>query len=142
MGFKPKAQVEEDLLIVAGLHPTPDTYTGPRVVTSASVMTMMNRAPVSKFLPENVPSNPLSSSSTRSASATPSDIESSGRGRSPSRTPPVVGPNSASPSPTLSGYVDVPSEMPVIEVGTSPEGDMTLTPSLQIVLLFEVGSSS
>ncbi|KAK4428865.1 hypothetical protein Salat_1186400 [Sesamum alatum] len=111
-GFKPKAQVEEDLLIVAGLHPTPDTYTGPRVVTSASVMTMMNRAPVCKFLPENVPSNPLSSSSTRSASATPSNIESSGGGRSPSRTPPVVGPNSASPSPTPSGYVDVPRRCP------------------------------
>ncbi|KAK4422120.1 hypothetical protein Salat_2163000 [Sesamum alatum] len=41
---------------------------------------MMNRAIVRKFLPENLPSNLLSSSTARSASATPSDIQSSGRG--------------------------------------------------------------
>ncbi|KAK4428825.1 hypothetical protein Salat_1182400 [Sesamum alatum] len=46
---------------------------------------MLNRVVVCKFLLESLPSNPLSSSSTRSASATPSDIQSSGQGRSSSR---------------------------------------------------------
>ncbi|KAK4426461.1 hypothetical protein Salat_1414700 [Sesamum alatum] len=67
-GFKAKALVEKDILIVAGLHPVPDPYTGPE---SRYLQTMMNRAAVRKFLPENVPSNPLSSPSTRSASTTP-----------------------------------------------------------------------
>ncbi|KAK4422017.1 hypothetical protein Salat_2152400 [Sesamum alatum] len=104
---------------------------------------MMNRAAVRKFLPENVPSNPLSSSSMRSPSATPSDIQSSGRGRSPSRTPPLVGPSSASVSLISTRYADPPSETPVIEVETSPEGDTTPTPSSPpFVPPFEVGSSS
>ncbi|KAK4426296.1 hypothetical protein Salat_1398100 [Sesamum alatum] len=96
-GFKAKALVEEDLLIVAGLHPVPDPYAGLES-RYFHLQTMMNRVAVRNFLPENVPSNPLSSSSTRSASATSSDIQSSGRGQSPSRTPPAVGPSSASVS--------------------------------------------
>ncbi|KAK4430724.1 hypothetical protein Salat_0834100 [Sesamum alatum] len=135
-GFKANALVEEDLLIVAGLHPIPDTYTG--------LESRYFRLPaVRKFLSENVPSNPLSSSSTTSASATPSDIQSSGRGQSPSRTPLVVGPSSSSPSPTPTGYVNPSSESPVIEVETSPEGDTTPAPSSPpFVLLSEVGSCS
>ncbi|KAK4423180.1 hypothetical protein Salat_1900800 [Sesamum alatum] len=134
--FKAKALVEKDLLIVAGLHPEPATYTG------LESQTMMNRAVVRKFLPENLPANPLSSSSTRSASATPSEIQSSGRGRSPSRTPSVVRPSSTSPNSVPSQHADVPSEMLVIEVETSPEADTTPTPSSPpFVLLSEVGSS-
>ncbi|KAK4421719.1 hypothetical protein Salat_2122500 [Sesamum alatum] len=102
---------------------------GPRVATSAFV--------------KNVPSNPLSSSSTRSALATPFDIQSSGRGRSPCRTPPVVGPNSISLSSTPTGHVDPSSKTPVIEVETFPEGDTTTAPSSpSFVPSFEVGSSS
>ncbi|KAK4420282.1 hypothetical protein Salat_2441300 [Sesamum alatum] len=90
---------------------------------------MMNRAAVRKFLPENVPSNPLSSLSTRSASATPSNIQSSGRGRSPSRTPPIARPSSVSPSPPPIGQVGSSLENPVIEVETSPERDTIPAPS-------------
>ncbi|KAK4421221.1 hypothetical protein Salat_2072600 [Sesamum alatum] len=90
---------------------------------------MMNRAAVRKFLPENVPSNPLSSSSTRSASATPSDIQWSGRGQSPSRTPPIARLGSVSPSPPPIGQIGSSLETPLIEVETSPEGDTIPIPS-------------
>ncbi|KAK4413613.1 hypothetical protein Salat_2774000 [Sesamum alatum] len=66
-----------------GLHPVPDTYTG-----------LESRY----FRLQNLLLNPPSSSSTRSTSATPLDIQSSGRGRSPSCTPSGVRPSSASPS--------------------------------------------
>ncbi|KAK4423413.1 hypothetical protein Salat_1924100 [Sesamum alatum] len=121
-GFKAKALVEEDLLILAGLHPIPDTYTG---LDSRyfRLQTPMNHAAVHKFFPEDVPSNLLSSLSTRSASATPSDIQSSGRGRSP-----FLGPS---------------LETLVIEVETSPEGDTIPVPSFPpFVPQSEVGSSS
>ncbi|KAK4415082.1 hypothetical protein Salat_2615300 [Sesamum alatum] len=141
-GFKAKALVEEDLLILAGLHPVPDTYTGLESCYFC-LQTMMNRVAVRKFLPEKVPSNPLSSSSTRSASATPSDIQSSGRGRSPSHTPPIARPSSVSSSPPPIGQVDPSLETPVIEVETSPEGDTIPVPSSPpFVPLSEVGSSS
>ncbi|KAK4431069.1 hypothetical protein Salat_0868900 [Sesamum alatum] len=141
-GFKAKALVEEDLLILAGLYPVPDTYTGP-VSRYFRLQTMMNRAAVRKFLPENVPSNPLSSSSTRSVSATPSDIQSSGRGRSPSRTPPIARPSSISPSSPPIGQAGPSLETPVIEVETSPQGDTIHVPSSPpFVPQSKVGSSS
>ncbi|KAK4428374.1 hypothetical protein Salat_1137000 [Sesamum alatum] len=103
---------------------------------------MMNRATVCKFLLESVPFNPLSSSSTRSASATPSDIQSSGRSRSPSRTPPIARPSSVSPSLPPIRQGDPSLETPMIEVETSPEGDTTPVLSyLPLVPLSEVGSS-
>ncbi|KAK4417430.1 hypothetical protein Salat_2568600 [Sesamum alatum] len=48
-GFKAKALVEEDLLILVGLHSVPDTYTGPES-RYFRLQTMMNRAVVRKFL--------------------------------------------------------------------------------------------
>ncbi|KAK4433232.1 hypothetical protein Salat_1085500 [Sesamum alatum] len=136
-GFKVKALMEEDLLTLAGLHPVPDPYTGP------DSQTMMNCAAVRKFLPENVPSNPLSPSSTRSASATPSDIQSSDRGRSPSRTPPIARLGSASPSPPPTDPPGSSMDTPMIEVETSPEGDTTPIPSSSpLVPQVEEGSSS
>ncbi|KAK4428541.1 hypothetical protein Salat_1153900 [Sesamum alatum] len=120
-GFRAKALLEEDLLIVAGLHPIEDTYTGPE--------SCYFHLPIHKFLPENVPSNPFSSSNTRSISATPLDIQSSGR----------------SYSSAYLGYA--PPEPPVIEVVTSPEDDTTLAPpssplSASLVPPPEIGSSS
>ncbi|KAK4412731.1 hypothetical protein Salat_2920300 [Sesamum alatum] len=141
-GFKAKALMEEDLLTLAGLHPVPGTYTGPDSCYS-HLQTMMNRAAVRKFLPENVPSNPLSPSSTRSASATPSDIQSSGRGRSPSHTPSVARLGSVSPSLPPTGQLDFTLDTLVIEVETSPKGDTTPIPSsLSFVPQVEEGSSS
>ncbi|KAK4421840.1 hypothetical protein Salat_2134600 [Sesamum alatum] len=141
-GFKAKALMEEDLLTLAGLHPVPDTYTGPDS-RYFRLQTMMNHAAVRKFLPENVPLNPLSSSSTRSASATPSDIQSSGRGQSPSHTPPIARLSSVSPSPPLTGQISSSLETPVIEVETSPEGDTIPIPSYPpFVPQVEEGSSS
>ncbi|KAK4423359.1 hypothetical protein Salat_1918700 [Sesamum alatum] len=64
--FKGKVSLEEELLIVAGLHPAPDRYEG----------IMMNRAAVRKFILEDVPAIPPSSSA-RSVSSTPSDLPSS-----------------------------------------------------------------
>ncbi|KAK4425098.1 hypothetical protein Salat_1703600 [Sesamum alatum] len=125
-----------------GFHPIPDTYTGPES-RYFRLQTMMNRAVVRKFLPENVPSNPLSSSSMRSVLAPPSNIQLSGRGRSSFRTPPVVGPSSVSPSLTPTGHADPSLETPVIEVETSSEGDIIPAPSPPpFVSLSEVGSSS
>ncbi|KAK4438797.1 hypothetical protein Salat_0214300 [Sesamum alatum] len=90
---------------------------------------MMNRVAVRKFLPETLPVNPLSSPSTRSASATPSDVLSSGRGRSPSRTTLGVRPGSVFPKPVPSARIDVPIEVPVMEVEASPEIEASPVPS-------------
>ncbi|KAK4415092.1 hypothetical protein Salat_2616400 [Sesamum alatum] len=104
---------------------------------------MMNRVVVRKFLLEHLPANPLSSSSTRSASATPSEIQSSCRGRSPSRTPSVIRPDSTFPSSVPLQCTDAPIETPVIDVETSPETDTTPKPSSSpLVTPSEVGSSS
>ncbi|KAK4412364.1 hypothetical protein Salat_2883300 [Sesamum alatum] len=89
---------------------------------------MMNRAAIRKFLLENIPSNPLSSSSMKSASATPSDIQSSGQGRSPSVTPSNLLPSLTSPSPLPTQLADASLEPPMIEVETSPEIDPSQAP--------------
>ncbi|KAK4428842.1 hypothetical protein Salat_1184100 [Sesamum alatum] len=125
-GFEAKALMEEDILIVAGLHPFEDTYSGPES------QVMMNRAAIRKFFPKNIPSKPLSSSTTKSASATPTDIQSSGRGRSPSMTPLNLPPSSSSPSPLPAQLVDALLEPPMIEVVTSPKNDppqVSISPS-------------
>ncbi|KAK4428906.1 hypothetical protein Salat_1190500 [Sesamum alatum] len=104
---------------------------------------MLNRVAVCKFLPESLPSNPLPSSSTRSASATPSDIQSSGQGRSSSRTPLVVRPGFAFPSPLPSQHINPPTETPIIEVEASLETDTNpVLSSPPFVPLSEIGSSS
>ncbi|KAK4420145.1 hypothetical protein Salat_2427400 [Sesamum alatum] len=84
---------------------------------------MMNRAAVWKFLPEHLPANPFSSSSMRSASATPSEIQSSARGRSPSRTPSVVKPGSTSPSPEVGS-----SSQKRPHIKDVPQGEETVPP--------------
>ncbi|KAK4412414.1 hypothetical protein Salat_2888400 [Sesamum alatum] len=141
--WEAKALVEKDLLIVAGIHPEPDTYTGleSRYFRLRKYHDESSCRP--QILPENLLVNPLSSSSTRSGSATPSEIQSSGRGQSPSLTPFVVSPSSTSPSSVPSQHADAPFDTPVIEVETSPKADTTPTPSSPLfVLLSEVGSSS
>ncbi|KAK4426464.1 hypothetical protein Salat_1415000 [Sesamum alatum] len=56
--FNAKAILQEELLIVAGLHPTPDRYEGPLDrVTRFRIM--MNRAAVRKFIPDDVPETPV-----------------------------------------------------------------------------------
>ncbi|KAK4424010.1 hypothetical protein Salat_1594400 [Sesamum alatum] len=64
--------LEEELLIVAGLHPAPDRYEGP-LDRLTRFRIMMNRASVCKFISNNVPAMP-SHSGTRSAPSTPSDL--------------------------------------------------------------------
>ncbi|KAK4417294.1 hypothetical protein Salat_2555000 [Sesamum alatum] len=73
--FKGKAHLEEELLIVAGLHPAPDRYEDP-LDTYSRLWIMMNRAAVRKFIPDDVPAIPPSPSA-RSISSTPSDLPSS-----------------------------------------------------------------
>ncbi|KAK4417022.1 hypothetical protein Salat_2527700 [Sesamum alatum] len=84
-GFKVKALLEIELLVVVGLHFVVDNYDGPESLYS-HLQTMMNRAAILNFIPDNIPSNPLSSSGTRSASATPSDVPLSSRTQSQSKT--------------------------------------------------------
>ncbi|KAK4415542.1 hypothetical protein Salat_2661600 [Sesamum alatum] len=91
--FKAKAILEEELLIVAGLHPAPDWI-------------MMNRAVVHKFIPDDIPTIPLSSS-TRSVSSNPSNVPSAS-------APRAITPRSYTPA--------FPQGTP-IEVSTSPEED-------------------
>ncbi|KAK4423575.1 hypothetical protein Salat_1940300 [Sesamum alatum] len=112
-GFNAKAILEEELLIVAGIHPAPDPYKGP-LDPVTRFQTMMNRAAVRKFIPEDVPAIPLSPEA-RSASATPSDPPSSSRPRS--ITPPTVQSYSAA----------YPQGTPIIDVVTSPEETVPLS---------------
>ncbi|KAK4422050.1 hypothetical protein Salat_2155800 [Sesamum alatum] len=102
---------------------------------------MMNRAAILKFVPDNMPSNPLSLLGTRFASATLSDVPLSIRARSLSETPKL-------PSSVPPGFVSLqrlhsyttkfPQETLVIKVATSPEIEETLAAplvSLSSVLL-------
>ncbi|KAK4421768.1 hypothetical protein Salat_2127400 [Sesamum alatum] len=66
--FKAKAILEEELLIVAGIHPAPDRYEGPLDAYSR-LRIMMNRAAVCKFIPDDVLAIPHSPSN-RSISST------------------------------------------------------------------------
>ncbi|KAK4421059.1 hypothetical protein Salat_2056400, partial [Sesamum alatum] len=99
-GFKAKTLVEEDLLIVAGLHPIPQI---PVLALKAVTFTSV----------KSLPSNPLSSLSMRSASATPLDVQSSERGRSPSRTSPRVRPDSEEAPPADTTQAIPPSSFPL-----------------------------
>ncbi|KAK4438105.1 hypothetical protein Salat_0144600 [Sesamum alatum] len=99
--FNAKAILDEELLIVVGLHPAPDRYEGPHD------RIMMNRVAVRKFIPDDVPAMP-SSSGTRSAPSTPSDL------------PPKLTPTSRMTHPP-SASLPCHQETPVIEVVTSPE---------------------
>ncbi|KAK4430818.1 hypothetical protein Salat_0843500 [Sesamum alatum] len=87
-GFRAKAILEDELLIVAE--------------------TMMNRAAVRKFIPEDVPAIPLSLGA-RSALATLSD------------PPSLSAPHSVAP-PLVQSYSSAfPSRTPMIDVSTSPK---------------------
>ncbi|KAK4417205.1 hypothetical protein Salat_2546100 [Sesamum alatum] len=104
--FNAKAILEEELLIVAGLHPAPDRYEGPLdCVTRFRIM--RNRVAVRKFIHDDVPVMP-SSSETRSAPSSPMDI------------PPKLTPHSQT-SPPAPSSEPCTFETPVIEVVTSPE---------------------
>ncbi|KAK4424510.1 hypothetical protein Salat_1644400 [Sesamum alatum] len=111
--FNAKAILDEELLIVAGLHPAPDKYEGP-LDRITRFRIMMNRAAVRKFIPDDVLAM-RSSSGTRSAPSTPSDL------------PPELTPTSrTTPPPPAS--VPCPQETPVIEVVTSPEDVPPMVP--------------
>ncbi|KAK4421312.1 hypothetical protein Salat_2081700 [Sesamum alatum] len=105
--FKAKAIMDEELLIVVGLHPAPDRYEGPLD------QIMMNREVVHKFIPEDAPAMP-SSSGTRSAPSTPSNL------------PPKLTPSSSTPPPASVNPEASAHETPKIEVVTSPEDSTPL----------------
>ncbi|KAK4413824.1 hypothetical protein Salat_2795200 [Sesamum alatum] len=103
--FKAKSILDEELLIVVGLHPAPDTYEGP-LDHFTRLQIMMNRAAVR--IPEDVPVMP-SSSGTRYVPSTPTDL------------PPELTPSSSTPpSAPINPEADVRAT-PIIEVITSPE---------------------
>ncbi|KAK4424605.1 hypothetical protein Salat_1654100 [Sesamum alatum] len=104
--FKGKAILEEELLIVAGLHPAPDRYEGPLDAYSR-LRIMMNCAAVRKFIPEDVPAIPPSPLA-RSVSSTPSDL------------PPSGVPHKLTPAPPQSYTPAFPQGTPVIESKASP----------------------
>ncbi|KAK4417384.1 hypothetical protein Salat_2564000 [Sesamum alatum] len=104
--FNAKAILNEELLIVAGLHPAPDRYEGP-LDRITRFRIMMNRAVMRKFIPNDVPAMP-SSSEMRSARSTPSDLSLK------------LTPTSTTTLPS-SASVSCPQETPVIDVVTSPE---------------------
>ncbi|KAK4423199.1 hypothetical protein Salat_1902700 [Sesamum alatum] len=113
--FKAKAILEEDLLIVTGIHPTPDRYEGP-LDTYSRLRIMMTSAVVRKFIPEDVPAIPPSPSA-RSVSSTPSEA------------PSASVPRATSPPPPQSYAAAFPHGTPIIEVSTSPdEGTPFQTP--------------
>ncbi|KAL0448817.1 UNVERIFIED_CONTAM: hypothetical protein Slati_1438100 [Sesamum latifolium] len=108
-GFNAKSILERELLVVSGLLQVSDLYEGPES-RYARFRMMMNRAAVRKFIPDDVPAIP-SSSGTRSASETPSDVPSSSI---PPTTP---------TAPLPLGAASLPQGLPVIEVDTSPEAE-------------------
>ncbi|KAK4426609.1 hypothetical protein Salat_1429600 [Sesamum alatum] len=110
--FNAKKILEEELLLVAGLHPAPDRYEGP-LDRLTRFRIMMNRAAVRKFISDDVPAMP-SSSRTRSAPSTPSDLP-----------PELTSPPMTTPPPSS---VPCPQETPVTEVVTSPEDVPSMTP--------------
>ncbi|KAK4417200.1 hypothetical protein Salat_2545600 [Sesamum alatum] len=130
--FKTKAILEEDLLIVAGIHPTPARYEGP---LDSYPGIMMNRAVVRKFIPEDVHTIPPSPSN-RSVSSTPSEVPSANVPRASSLPPPQ------------SYTAAFPHGTPIIEVSTFPdEGTpfqtpLEVHPSSPIPTFVEVVSSS
>ncbi|KAK4435089.1 hypothetical protein Salat_0672200 [Sesamum alatum] len=145
-GFKAKTLLEQDLLIVTGLHPTENTYSG--IESHFSRLSV-----ILKFIPGDVPSNPLFSSSMRSALVTPLDIPSNSHARSlfETREAQLDAPARSSSSwPAPSDPVEFPQGTPIIEVVTSPQLEETplVPPSgsptqhTPLVLSFEAGSSS
>ncbi|KAK4431148.1 hypothetical protein Salat_0876900 [Sesamum alatum] len=104
--------MDEELLIVAGLHPAPDRYKGP-LDRFTRLQIMMNRAAVRKFIPEDVTAMP-SSSGTRSTPSTPSDL------------PPELTPSSSTPPPASVNPEAGAHATPIIEVVTSPEDSTPL----------------
>ncbi|KAK4417021.1 hypothetical protein Salat_2527600 [Sesamum alatum] len=122
--FKVKALLETELLVVVGLHFVVDNYDGPESLYSHLRKDYDELGGILNFIPDNIPSNLLSSSGTRSASATPSDVPSSSRTRSQSKTPDApsaIPMGSASPQPSSLYSTGPVHEPPVIEVVTSPE---------------------
>ncbi|KAK4429068.1 hypothetical protein Salat_1206800 [Sesamum alatum] len=116
-GFKAKALMEEDLLTLAGLHPIPNTYTGPD----------------SRYFR-------LRNFSRRMYPRIPCPLRVRGQHW---LLPPIVRLGSVSPSPPPTGQLGSSLDTPVIEVETSPEGDTTPIPSSPpFVPQVEEGSSS
>ncbi|KAK4425453.1 hypothetical protein Salat_1739300 [Sesamum alatum] len=111
--FNAKATLDEELLIVVGLHLAPDRYEGPSIVLLDFIRIMMNRVVVCKFIPDDVPAMP-SSSGTRSAPSTPSDLPLELTPRSTTTPPPIAslsGPQET-PDVPLSSPLPLPVEEP------------------------------
>ncbi|KAK4441613.1 hypothetical protein Salat_0496200 [Sesamum alatum] len=130
--FSAKTLLEDELLVVAGLHPAPDTYEGP-LDRFSRLRIMMNRAAVRKFIPEDVPTIPTSSGLRP---VLPDDLPDD-------LVPPVGTPSSHAPcwySLVLTASFEplpvpqvnpcpFPQGTPIIEVGTYEENTPSQTPS-------------
>ncbi|KAK4434936.1 hypothetical protein Salat_0656600 [Sesamum alatum] len=114
--FSAKALLEDELLVVAGLHPAPDTYDG-LLDRFSKLRIMMNRAAVRKFIPEDVPAIPTSSGSRP---VLPDDLPADLVPPTPRTSPSPV--SQVNPSP-------FPQGTPIIEAGTSEENTTPQTPS-------------
>ncbi|KAK4416753.1 hypothetical protein Salat_2500800 [Sesamum alatum] len=146
--FSAKALLEDEHLVVAGLHPAPDTYGGP-LDRFSRLRIMMNRAAVRKFIPEDVSAIPSSSglrpvlpddlpdgllppagiplSMRPLRSILPGDLPTS-------LTPLASTPSSFRPRSSPSPVPQVnpcpfPQGTPIIEVGTSEEYTPSQAPS-------------
>ncbi|KAK4429154.1 hypothetical protein Salat_1215600 [Sesamum alatum] len=106
--FNAKSLLEDELLIVAGLHPAPDTYEGP-LDRFSRLRNSTNEFRVTTVLPEDLPPTLVPPSNTPSSSRPPSSTPSASMPRS--SPPPFV---QVDPSP-------FPQGTPIIEVGTSEE---------------------
>ncbi|KAK4417218.1 hypothetical protein Salat_2547400 [Sesamum alatum] len=116
--FKAKAILEEELFIVAGIHPSPDRYEGPLDAYSRLRITM-NRAVVRKFIPNDVLAI-QPSPSNRSILSTPSEA--------PSASVPRV----VTPPPPQSYTSAFPQGTPIIKVSTSPEESTPFQTPLEV----------
>ncbi|KAK4417051.1 hypothetical protein Salat_2530600 [Sesamum alatum] len=146
--FSAKALFEDELLVVAGLHPAPDTYDGP-LDRFSRLRIMRNRAVVRKFIPKDVPAIPTSSGSRPvllddlpADLVPPTETPSSSRflrpalpDDLPADVTPLAGASSStwprtSPSPVSQvNPSPFPQGTPIIEVGTSEENTTSQTPS-------------
>ncbi|KAK4422981.1 hypothetical protein Salat_1880700 [Sesamum alatum] len=145
--FSAKAILEDELLVVAGLHPASDTYDGP-LDRFSRLRIMMNRVAMRKFIPEDVPAIPTSSGSRPvlpndlpANLVPPAGTPSSSRSPRPIRpddlmasATPLAGASSSarpctSPSPVSQlNLSPFPQGTPIIEVGTPEENTTSQTP--------------
>ncbi|KAK4421394.1 hypothetical protein Salat_2089900 [Sesamum alatum] len=146
--FSAKALLEDELLVVDGLHPTPDTYEGP-LDRFSRLHIIMNHVVVRKFIPEDVPVIPTSSglrpvlpNDLPTDLVPPAGTPSSSRHLRPILpydlptflTPPAGTPSSSQPRSSPSPIPQAnPSPFPqgtlIIEVGTSEENTPSQIPS-------------